>query len=83
MLAKLNGVKDVNGVTKYYAKVLTRESCCKLCKHFCKDEIFEFGELLDKLPPIVRLCDHAESCHASISAMTEYHYNEILRRRKH
>jgi hypothetical protein len=82
MLAKLEGVKYAEGVTRFYAKVLTRESCCNLCKAFGNEEIYGFNDLLSTLPSIVSKCTHENSCYATISTMNDIGYNARIRRRK-
>jgi len=81
ILSRLDGVKNTEGAEKFYAIVLTRESCCSLCKRYDEKEIYNLDEILAELPPLVRTCPHDQSCHASVSVMSNFGYNARMRKR--
>ncbi len=76
ILAKHSMLK-VEGVSKFYLTVVTRESCCGICKAYT--EIYNFEVMLKEFPLIIKKCEHSDSCRAAVSVMTENRYNAILK----
>jgi hypothetical protein len=77
ILAKHSMIK-VEGVSKFYLTVLTRESCCEIFKAYT--EIYKFEEILSEFPEKIKNCKYSDSCRAAVSVMSENRYNAILKR---
>ena len=45
LLLGLDGVNNTEDAIKFYAIVLTRESCCSQCKKYLDDKIYDFEEI--------------------------------------
>ncbi len=78
ILSKYSGVKNVEDVSKFYLTILTRESCCNICKAY--NEIYKFDLMLLEFPYKIKKCEYLHSCRATISVITENRYNAILKR---
>jgi len=80
ILSKIDNVSNVDYIGEFYAIVLTRDSCCMQCSHYSENDIYAIDTILKDLPPLIRNCEHEQSCHATISVMTENRYNALKKR---
>ena len=74
VFAKLS-TKGYPSPSKLYIRVLTRGSCCELCKHYKDGEIYEADLILTNLLGEITCCTNTKSCNASISVLTENGFN--------
>lgn len=79
ILRSREGFKDVEDVTEFYITVLTRESCCVQCKDYGDEKVYGFDKFLLEFPNKVRDCMHENSCHASISVISQRLYNRFVK----
>lgn len=74
VFAKLSA-KGYPSTSKLYIRVVTRDSCCALCKHYKDGEIYEADLILTNLLGEITCCPNTKSCNASISVLTDNGFN--------
>lgn len=79
ILSRKGGFKNADDRTKFYAEVLTRPTSCKQCINY-GGKIHELETFLQEYPKSIRNCEHENSCHSSVSVITQNIYNALQKR---